>query len=240
MKTIKAIFRIVVFTVLCTAAHGQGFIQPLDQDEISLLGNKPCIVKLKSGEELNGQFKSAVLLSGYLDKITIVTPSGEKTKFQPEDIVSLKVKAGSLAKLTMLAESASSIQEITKTDFNEIIDREYITFETALKAKKKDKARLMQLLNPGFDKKIKVYADPEAKETAGIALGGIQLTGGEDKSYLLVKDGSKAVKAKKKSYDKNFEELYAGCPKMIAGLKSGKIKWADVAGHVFLYNQVCE
>ena len=240
MKTLKGIFCTIALVGTYVAAHGQGFIQPLDADEISLLGNKPCIVTLKSGEEIKGEFKSAVLLSGYLDKISVVTAGGAKAKFQPEDIVSLKVKAGTLAKLSMVTESASSIKELTNANFNEIIEREWIIFETALKAKKKDKARLMQLLNPGFDKKIKVYADPEAKETRGLALGGVQLTGGEDKSYLLVKDGTKAVKAKKKSYRDNFGELYATCPKMLTVFEGNKIKWADVAGHVFVYNQVCE
>jgi hypothetical protein len=98
----------------------------------------------------------------------------------------------------------------------------------------------MQILNPGFDKKIKVYADPQAKETRGLALGGVRLTGGEDKSYLLVKDGAKSVKVKKKSYRDNFQELYVTCPKMLAVFEGNKIKWDDVAGHVFVYNQVCE
>ena len=235
MKTRKAFFYTIALVGICAAARSQGFIEPLDDDGISLLGNKPCIITLKSGEEIKGEFKSADL-----DKVTVVMADGQKAKFQPEDIVSLKVKAGTLAKLTMLSESVSSIKDVTNANFGEIINREYIIFETALKAKKKDKARLMQLLNPGFDKKIKVYADPEAKETAGLALGGVKLIGGEDKSYLLVKDGTKAVKVKKKSYRNDFEELYAGCPKMIMVFEGDKIKWADVAGHVFVYNEVCE
>jgi hypothetical protein len=238
MKTFNAIICAVAFWIIGAAAFGQGFIEPLD--DIDLLGNKPCIVTLASGQEVKGEFKSAVLLNGYLDKIIVNTLNGEKAKFQPEDIVSLKIKAGTLAKLNMLSESVSSIKELTKTNFDEIIEREYIVFETALKAKKKDKARLMQILNPGFDKKIKVYADPQAKETRGLALGGIRLTGGEDKSYLLVKDGAKTVKVKKKSYRDNFQELYATCPKMLAVFEGNKIKWDDVAGHVFVYNQVCE
>ena len=240
MKSFKMIFCVVALAGISAAAHGQGFIEPLKADDIGLLGNKPCIVTLASGEEIKGEFKSAVLLGGYLDKISITTADGGKAKFQPEDIVSLKVKAGTLAKLSMVVESASSIKEITSVNFNEIVEREWIIFETALKAKKKDKARLMQLLNPGFDKQIKVYADPEAKETRGLALGGVKLTGGEDKSYLLVKDGTKAVKVKKKNYRDNFDELYAACPKMLTVFEGDKIKWADVAGHVFVYNQVCE
>lgn len=240
MKAFKLIFCTIALAGMCATAQGQGFIEPLSADDIGLLGNKPCIVTLASGEEIKGEFKSAVLIGGYLDKISILTTGGATTKFQPEEIVSLKVKAGTLAKLSMVAESVSSIKEMTNTNFNEIIQREYIVFETALKAKKKNKARLMQLLNPGFDHKIKVYADPEARETAGLKLGGVQLTGGEDKSYLLVTGGTKAVKIKKSSYRKNFDELYAGCPKMLAVFAGEKIKWQDCAGHVFAYDHACE
>jgi hypothetical protein len=101
MKTFNAIICAVAFWIIGAAAFGQGFIEPLDSDDIDLLGNKPCIVTLASGQEVKGEFKSAVLLNGYLDKIIINTVNGEKAKFQPEDIVSLKVKAGTLAKITM-------------------------------------------------------------------------------------------------------------------------------------------
>jgi hypothetical protein len=68
----------------------------------------------------------------------------------------------------------------------------------------------------------------------------MQLTGGEDKSYLFVKGGEKAFTVKKGSYSKNFEELFSDCPKMIEAYKNNKIKWDDVALHVFYYNQFCK
>jgi hypothetical protein len=240
MKNLFTTACAIGFLTLATFSFGQGFIEPFDTDNLSLLLRKPCIATLESGEEIHGEFLGGALLNGYLGKINIKTSDGEKAKFKPEDIVLLKVKATGLAKMTMMAESASSIKEIVHADFEEIINREYIIFETALKASKKDKARLMQLLNPGFDDKIKVYANPEANETSGVGIPGVRLTGGEDKSYLFVKGGEKAVKVRKGSYRKNFEELYNDCHQMLTAFGDEKIKWGDVAGHVFFYNEVCK
>jgi hypothetical protein len=106
---------------------------------------------------------------------------------------------------------------------------------------KGDKIRLMQLLNPGFDSKLKVFADPNPnRETSGIGIAGVKLTGGIDKSYLFVQNSQKAILVKKGSYKKNFEELYKNCPAMVAGFTGEKIKWEDVAGHVFAYDQICK
>src|SRR5690606_34593241 len=201
---------------------------------------QPCLVRLKSGEEISATFKGASLLNGYLYKITIVGEDGAKVKFKPEDIERLLIKTSKLAKLAMIMESSSSVKEMTNANYDEIVNREYIIFETGLKASKKDKARLLQLLNPGFDDKIKVYADPEANETGGLEIGAVQLTGGAEKSYLFVMGDGKAIKVKKGSYRRNFDELYGECPEMLKVFAGEKIKWVDVAGHVFAHHQVCQ
>lgn len=230
-----------LMVALTTLIYGQGFIAGVDKDQMDItLLNRPCVVTLLSGEEINGKFGGAQEINGYLDKIVIKKDNGEKAKFEPEDITRLAIKASKVAKLTMMAESASSIKELTNANFDEIANREYIIFETALRSNKAGKPRLMQLLNPGFDGQIKVFADPNAKETKGLGIGGIKLTGGEDKSYLFVQNGEKAVLVKKGNYKKNFYELYQSCPKMLAAFEGEKLKWDDVAGHVFTYDQICK
>ncbi|MCY7356918.1 MAG: hypothetical protein LH609_05510 [Rudanella sp.] len=44
---------------------------------------------------------------------------------------------------------------------------------------------LVQLVNPGFESRIRVYDDPFATETMGVGFVGVQLTGGMDKSFYL-------------------------------------------------------
>lgn len=201
---------------------------------------KPAKIVLVSGEEFEGKLVSAGLINGYLNKISIKKEDGTKVKLEPENVATLSVKASKMAKLSMMAESTQSIKTAAKADFNEIAQREFIIFETGLRDKKKDKPRLMQLLNPGFDSKIKVFADPNAKETKGIGMAGVKLTGGVDKSYLFVVNKEKAVKVKKGNYKKNFDELYASCPTMVETFSGEKTKWKDVAGHVFVFDQICE
>ena len=219
---------------------GQGFITGLEQDDFTFLFGNACTVTLESGETVEGTLTGGSIVSGYLNNITIKGKDGEKLKYKPEDVSKLTIKTSKIAKLAMIAESTSSIKEATSTDFNEIVNRNQFIFETAMRHNKNEKLRLMQLLNPGFDSKIKVYDDPNAKETMGVGIGGIKLTGGVDKSYLLVQNDEKAVRVKKGNYKKDFDELYKNCPKMLQIFAGEKVKWEDVAGHVFVYDQACK
>lgn len=236
----KTILITTTFSVLMYASFGQGFIASLEDSDMLTLLNKPAVVTMADGSEITGKFGGGVLVNGYLDKVTIKSESGEKLKLKPEDMVRLQIKAAGAAKIAMLVSSGSSIKEVSKRDFNEIKNREYIIFETAQRSNKAAKFRLMQLLNPGFDNKIKVFADPNAAKTSGIGVGGIRITGGEDKSYLMVTGGDKAIVVRKSTYRKNFEELYQGCPEMVRAFQGEKIKWEDVAGHVFAFNEACK
>lgn len=234
-------FIILILLSITNSVLAQGFITPLEADDMPIFTNgKECIIKLASGEEITGKFLGGAMINGYLNNFNIRLENGEKAKFKPEDVAQLSIKAGKLAKLAMITESTSSIKEMTTTNFDEIVNREYLIFETSMRHNKASKLRLMQLLNPGFDSQIKVFADPNAKETMGVGVGGMKLTGGADKSYLFVQNDEKAVLVKKGSYKKNFEELYAKCPAMLQAFSGEKIKWADVAGHVFAYDQVCK
>ncbi|HRJ31638.1 MAG TPA: hypothetical protein PLV21_17055 [Cyclobacteriaceae bacterium] len=232
---------LIMLVSISSTALAQGFITPLEADDMPIfVNNKECIVKLASGEEVTGKFLGGTMVNGYLSNFNIRLENGEKAKFKPEDVERLSIKASKMAKLAMVAESIGSIKEMTNTNFDEIVNREYLIFETAMRHNKASKLRLMQLLNPGFDSQIKVFADPNAKETMGVGVGGMKLTGGVDKSYLFVQNNEKAILVKKGSYKKNFEELYAKCPAMLQAFQGEKIKWADVAGHVFAFDQVCK
>jgi hypothetical protein len=109
-----------------------------------------------------------------------------------------------------------------------------------MRANKAGKLRLMQLLNPGFDTRVKVFADPNAQKTGGLAIGGIRVSGGEDRSFLMVKGDQQAVVVKKSSYRRNFEDLYGDCPAMVKTFAGEKIQWDDLAAHVFAYDSACK
>jgi hypothetical protein len=234
------IFSLITLGLLVTGkSFGQGFVAEVGDDGYGALYGNACILKLESGEEIQGKFIGGTASANGLNKISIKLENGEKAKFVPEQVISLRIKASKLLKLYMISESSSSIKEMVNSDFNAVVNREYIIFETALTAKKNDTYRLLQLLNPGFDNKIKVFAEP-GKKTGGFSVGGLQLTGGEARAYLFVKGNDKAFEVKKGSYSRNFEELYSDCPQMLSTFQGEKIKWDDVALHVFAYDQACK
>lgn len=221
------------------SAFSQGFIAAIDSDDIGVILNNPATIVLENGDTLKGKLSSASLINSYLKNVTLKLADGSKRKLDAAEMKTLTVKASALAKMAMMNESANSIFRTIKTDFSAIINREYIVFEQALRATKKDKPAMMQLLNPGFDHAIKVYADPNANETMKLQSGDVALTGGADKSYLFVKNGEKAVIVKKGKYRNNFDELYADCPDMLTAFEGDKAKFKDMAGHVFVYDQLC-
>jgi hypothetical protein len=239
MKTRLIVYMAAFALFLTTNAFGQGFVEAIDEQSLSTFYNNDCVLKLESGEEIQGKFVGGTFVNNGFSKISVKQENGEKAKFVPEQVTSLRVKTTGLMKLFMISEASSSIKEMVKSDFSQIVNRDYIVFETALTPKKTDTRRLLQLINPGFDSKIKVFAEPGAK-TGGLSVGGLRVTGGEDRAYLFVKNGEKAVQVKKGSYAKNFEELYSDCPKMLETFQDQKIKWDDVALHVFVYDQLCK
>jgi len=228
----KSIFSIIIM-VLTSIVFSQSFITPFK----SLPLGSEIIVETSTDEIIKGKLSSGLLAGSKLLSLTVKDESGKKHKFKAKkgEIKKVKIKLGKLAKMALAAESGSSIKGLVKTDFNEVLNREYAILERALQPKKKNKYELMQLLNPGFDKIIKVYMDPKAKET--MSIGGV--IGGNAKSYLIVKNGAKSYKLKKSKYKKEFKDLFGDCEAMMKELGSDKIKWNDFAEHVFLYDQLC-
>jgi hypothetical protein len=139
----------------------------------------------------------------------------------------------------MIAESTWSVKKMVNTDYNDILNREYFIFETTHAAKNRDKHRLMQVVNPGFDTKIKVFAMP-LKQTTGFGVNEVMITGGEERAYLFVKVNEYPIEVKKGSYDRYFKYLYSDCPEMLSAFAGDRISWNDIALHVFAYDQVCK
>jgi hypothetical protein len=235
------IFIVSIFTLL----NGQEFIQPYKQLPY---GNEAIIIT-SSGEEIKGTLKSGSGgFDGYLKKLTIIDGKGTKRKFVSEtgDVVSIKIKLEKKDKFFLAAETAGknlgsgvnlhTLSKLGKKDFKEVLERDYMLLQRELSHKKKSKYVWMQLLNPGYHGKIKIYQDAFARETKGF--GG--LGGGVTKSYMVVKGDNKAIKIKKKKYKKEFKNLFGDCAVMMEHFGDSKIKWKDFAKHVFLYDQSCE
>ena len=235
MNPLKSIIAILAILLVSTIGYSQGFIAAVSEFQPA----DDCKMELLDGSIVEGKVSMAVIISGKLSSVTLKDAAGEKHKHKTATIKRLYVKMGFLAKMDAASEASSSVSEMFKTDFNEIINRDYIIYEQALIPKKKDKYRLLQLVNPGFDRAIKVYDDPTGDETNGVGLGGVQLTGGKEKSYLVVVNGAKSIKVKKGKYKKLFPEIFGDCPELVEIMRDSKIKFWEMSSHVFAYDQLC-
>ena len=232
----KLICSSVCLLMLCSIQlSGQGFIKAVDNP-----WSQECYVTLNNGEEYKGKLSSAVFSGGSVRSLTVKHEDGTKHKYKAEDVKRLLIRFGELAKIETIMEGTTSIQELLELDFNEIIQREYIIFEQALLPKKKNKYALLQLVNPGFDNRIKVYENPTGQETGTMSVGDVAVTGGKERSYLVVKDGEKSVKVKKGSYKKSFSKLFADCEEMMKMYGQRKVKFNDMAYHVLHYDIICK
>ena len=226
----------LLFVLISTSQLiAQAFISAVSEFQPS----NDCIMELIDGTIVEGKVASATLINENISSMTLKDANGIKHKHKAAEIKRFQVKMGFLAKMDAAAEGSSSISEMTKTDFNEIVNREYIIYQQALLPKKKDKYRLLQLVNPGFDSKIQVFDNPKGKETGGLGVGGVQITGGKEKSYLVVVDNKKSIEVEKGSYKKDFVEVFSGCDKFIQTIDDKKPKFWDMAAHVFAYDQLC-
>lgn len=235
-------FKILLFSLLLYTpfASGQGFVAEINEEDFSALLGNPCTIKLADGNTLRGKFLNGTLINGYFTKIAFQLDNGEKRKLKPEEVLRLSIKASTLMKLAMLSEAGSSIKEYSKTDHQKVLKRDSVIFERALKAKEKNEYALMQLLNPGFDNRLKVFIDPQARKSTELGMSNITFTGGENRVYLLVKNDEKAFRIKKNTYPKNIQEIYSDCPMLLADLEGKEAEWKDVAAHVYVYDQVCD
>ena len=231
----------LIFSILCViffqGIFAQSFVQPLDNLS-PMFGNVAIALDTK-GNEIEGKLSGGMMVMGHLKSFTLKLDDGSKRKFKSDEVKLLKVKASGYVKFMMVTESLGSVKKMSNTNYDEISNKDWLIFEQALINRKKDKPRLLQLLNPGFDSKIKVFVDPTATETAGVGIGGVKISGGEDKSFLLVKDQTKAVKIKKKKYKKEFSNLFGDCDQMMEIFGGSKTKFQDMAGHVYAYDQSC-
>lgn len=224
----------ILLLFISSGISAQGFIKPVD-----FPWSRECRLTLNNGEQHRGVIQTAVFSGGSVRSLTVKLDQGEVLKFNAEDVNKLMIKFGELAKIETVMESTTSLQELVNTDFNEIIEREYIIYEQALLPKKKDKFALLQLLNPGFDGRMKVYENPTGQETGTLSVGDVTITGGRESSYLVVKDGKKSMKVKKGKYKKAFPALFGDCEEMMKMYKGQKVKFEHMAYHVLHYDIVC-
>lgn len=223
----------------CTTAFGQLFTPAY-----SLFSNKEtAYIYLEDGNTLEG-IVSAVNQKNGLIQSLMLTPTGEDKK--------MKVKANDIYAMYLPISNFSKINNAINLTFdprkwrgkgvnNEVIQQGYAYFEkTKVTSNGKIDELLVQLLNPTFSEKIKVYYNPLGVSTRTLDLkNGFAIEDDLNKSYFVKVGDDAAIKLKKKDYDDAYAVLYKDCPQLVEKLK-GSHHWNRFDEHLHAYTTNCK
>lgn len=234
----KLLFTAVIAT-LSLSATAQSFSVPLD----GFSKKKTSYLHMEDGstsEGLLGGFKRA---KGQIETVKMQNEGGKKIKIDPIKIKFMYIPPNNLAKLGAGLDKAFDVNKWdAPSGMNtELMGKGYVYFEkvTTQIKKKKTEDLMLQMLNVPFSSKIKVFYDPFAKETMGLSVAGVNVAGGLDKSYYVIKDGSSepAYKLEKKDYKEQFATLFGDSEEFMT--KYGDdIKWSNLEMHIYEYTQM--
>lgn len=180
------------------------------------------------------------LKKGLVEEVIYKDEAKEKHSIAVEDIKEMYVPYSDMAKLSAALETMGNVRKASNRDIQaDILDQGYAYYvKSEVKiSKKKTRTLLLQVLNPKFCSEIMVFMDPYAAETGGVGVGGIQMTGGDSKSYYVKVNDEVAYRLKKQDYKDAAEELFGDCSKVKK--EFGKFKWADFAEHIFFKQEKC-
>lgn len=227
----KHIVLLSFILVTFVASYAQSFLPPLE----GFSTKKESYLIKNDGSRVDFVLSNLSKKKGLIVKVEGKSKDGQKFKLQAADIKELAIAPSDFAKFASFSNSTQSVLKTSKTKVEDF-DRSLVYFYQEYLEDRKITA-LMQRLNPDFDTKIRVYHDPFAAETMGVGIGGVQITGGIDKSYYLKVDG-KTKRYFKKDYNDDFKTLFGKCPELLAKYKD--FNWRDLPDHIFFFDQECK
>lgn len=232
---IKKHFFIILMVVFFTKGEAQQLLSP----SYNYSHKKTAYISLIDGKEIKGTLKDIDRKKGLIKFVKIEDGNGQKHKLKAASIKDMYLPPSGLDKLGKALDFLLDVQKWNDEKLDQdLLNQGYVYFEnTNVKIKKKEMTLLMQLLNPSFSKKVKVYHDPLAKETMSVGVGSVTVAGGKAKSYFLKVGDDAAYKLEKKRYKKEFVPLWKKCDAVVK--KYTEIKWNELTQHIIDYTE-CE
>lgn len=227
----------IVLLFFATSVIAQEFQTP----SFTFSHKKKAYLTLSGGEEIIGTIDKIKRTKGLIEEIRVIDGSGSKRKLSPSDVSYMYLPPSGLDKVGNAISTATDTQKWSKSKLDEdLLNQGLVYFEQAtVRIKKKTETLLVQLLNPRFSARVKVYHDPKAKETASIGVAGFNVTGGIAKSYYIQKESDAAAYLfDKAGYKKEFS-VFWNCSAM-EGYTSEEKAWRELAKHVATYTTECE
>ena len=231
MKSFLVSLSFLLFTGALSAQH---FSTIIDADNIAWLRDF-TIVTINDETFKSEKLSAFSVANGRLKSFSFKTEDGVKHKLKAEQVKQVKARLTHVAKAAMIVESSNSIERSVTTDYADIINNNLIRFNGVTYNEKKNKQAVLQLLNYGFDQKIKVYPNP-ASATETTSIGDVTVSGGVIKNFFIVK-GDKTFKLSKKSYKKLYHEIFGDCEKM--DIEPKLISISNLCNDILKYNRSC-
>ena len=227
------LLQITVFFIclLSLSSQAQQFLPEMEFLSIQ----KPGYLVSKSGQRIQATLDKVHRRKGAIEGVIVKTPDGKTIEYVAADILEMGFPPADVAKGIAVKETMGSVFRAKNSDIKQISRDTVIFYHEYLDDQKRDV--LLQLLNPGFDHKIRVYHDPSANQTSGVGLGPVMITGGLDKSYYIRRNNT-AYRLRKGDYETEFKKLYADCPALTT--KYPASAWRDLVRHVYDYDQNCQ
>lgn len=233
MKMKRLIFCIGTTLLLTGVLPAQQLLSP----SFGFSHKKTSYVTLTDGTVITGTIKDIDRKKGLIEFVNIEDGEGKKNKLKAEKIKLMYLPPTAFDNLSKATDFIYDSQNWTQQKLDQdLIGQGYVYFEnTKVKIKKKEFSMLMQLLNPTFCEKVRVYNDPLADETTSLGVAGVTVAGGNEKSYYILLEGNKAAfLLSKKDYKKQFTALWQKCPDMKKNYPD--MKWEDFTKNVIDYN----
>lgn len=221
---------IVTFFIFFGMIQAQEFVEPF----VDFFSLKDCYVVTKKGEEIRGKLQGATSARGFITRLTIVDESGFKQKFKAHEIERFAIRPDVMTKLNTIGEKTTSIRHAIRTDYDNLLDREWIYFDSQ-KIPRGKKIGLLQLLNPDSDDFFKVYYHPNGSKSMTLRIKGIPIIGGEERTYLVVKDSGDTEIVRKASFERTYRKIFADVPVM---LEVRNPNFKNFADHIANYNDL--
>jgi hypothetical protein len=220
-------------TLVVASLSGTVSAQEFAEKTNNVSYSKPAYIYLENGDSLVGNLTKIGYRKGLIDEVKIKVDD----KKQEVDVNTIKTAyfpISAIGKLGNALNKATNLNKMKKTGVNEALIRDgYVLYEKSLAVVKgKTEPLLMQLINPAFSDKIRVYADQFASESASYGVGGMTLAGGDDLSYYIKKGDAPAEKVRRKDFKEKIPTLFGDCPTLATKLQKD-FSWADLPKYIY-------
>lgn len=231
MKSFTTIFLLLLAPLFI---FGQAF-----QDATESFGRKKVAYMTDAdGNESEVFIKKFKFKKGLVKEVKFQNEAGKKVKVKPEAISSIYVPIDWSEKVWNSPKKLVEKEHCAAGEIDpKLIGEGYAYYEKAevFYKKKKKQVLMMQVLNPTFSSKVKIYNDPLAGKTAGIGIGGLSV-GKHPKSYFMSVNGATAVKIEKKKFPEQIIEMLGGCQ----AVQDMDVPWKELAKMIYAYDTSCE